>query len=187
MEEMSDIARQSLESIFNRPVTQQEYLYLLSRYPFIELCNHENNYLDLSTPPQVIVADNGWYIFDYGNALFASGNEYLNASYRKRKEEETGEAQGGHGTIVQQFSDIAFLLIDMIEARAWGGIDFLTGYYPMLRMAWIAAELKSLEYYYFEPSVEDYVVYNWVSKIKKKTFYTPDKTKVFKVKSAIKK
>ena len=52
----------------------------------------------------------------------------------------------------------------------------LTGYYPMLRMAWIAAEMSKIGTHHFEPSMEDYVVYNWVDKIKKGKLYPPEKS-----------
>jgi len=172
----SELAKQAFETIFDRPLTRTEFLYLLSRYPFLELCDHENPYLDDTKIPEVIIADNGWRIFDYGNAIFTSGCEWTNAEHRQQKQQESGDDdQGGDGTIVKQFSDVAFFVIDLIAKKGWNGIDFLTGYYPMLRMAWIAAEMKQIAVHHFEPSLEDYVVYNWVDKLKKKTFYPTDK------------
>ena len=171
----SELAKQAFETMFDRELTRTEFLYLLSRYPFLELCDHENPYLDETKMPEVIIADNGWRIFDYGNAIFTSGCEWTNAEYRAQKQEETGEEGGGDGTLVKQYSDVAFLIIDLISKKGWNGIDFLTGYYPMLRIAWIAAEMKGLKVHHFEPSIEDYVVYNWVSKLKNGTFYPTDK------------
>jgi hypothetical protein len=174
-DEISDIAGQAFASIFNRKITQEEYLYLLSRYPFIEVCDDENRFLDNSKLPKRIVAKNGWQIFDYGNAMFASGNEFLNLAHRKQKALEEGEDEGGNGTIVQQFTDVAFLVIQLAKERGWNAINLLNGYYPMLRMAWIAAEIAGIKVENFEPTVEDYVVYNWVDKMKRHLFYPPEK------------
>lgn len=186
VENMSELIKKSLETIFERSITQQEYFYLLGQYPYIELCDHENPYLDQTRAPNIITADNGWHIFDYGNALFSSGNEWVSAARRKKKQMEIEEEESGSGTIIKQFTDIAFLLIEMIEKKGWVGIDFLGGYYSMLRMAWIAAERKKLKYYHFEPTMEDYVVYHWVDKIKNKVLYPPEKPILSTTKRAIK-
>ena len=172
----SELAKQAFETIFDRQITRTEFLYLLSRYPFLEVCDHGNPYLDETKKPKVIIADNGWHIFDHGNAIFTSGCEWTNAIYREQKRIESGDDEGGgDGTLVKQFSDVAFLIIDLIGKKGWKGIDFLTGYYPMLRMAWIAAEINKLKVHHFEPGMEDYVVYNWVDKLKKGNFYPTDK------------
>jgi len=168
-QQISEITQKAFDTIYDRKLTRNEILYLLSRYPFLEICDHENPYLDETIMPEVIIADNGWRIFDYGSAIFTSGNEF--ASYEHGKKSDDEEGGGGHGTIVQQYTDIAFLVIDRVKKKSWQGIDILTGYYPMLRMAWIAAKLAQLETYHFVASAEDYVVYNWVSKMKKGDFY----------------
>lgn len=174
--EISALAKQGFKTIFDRDITREEYLYLLSCYPFIEVCDDTNRFIDNTKLPEVIIAENGWRVFDCGNAIFASGNEYLNLAHRKQKARETGDEEGGgNGTIVQQFTDIAFLVVKMAKARGWPAINLLDGYYSMLRMAWIAAEFAQLKVANFEPTMEDYVVYSWVDKMKKGTFYPPEK------------
>ncbi|MAZ39507.1 MAG: hypothetical protein CMF49_05245 [Legionellales bacterium] len=175
-EQISKITEQAFSTIFDRRLTRSEIVYLLSRYPFLEICDHANPYLDESKMPKVIITDNGWHVFDYGNAIFASGSEFMCYEYgKKSKAEDEDEESGGHGTVVQQYTDVAFFVIDLVQKKRWQSIDILTGYYPMLRMAWIAADMKKIETHHFEPSIEDYVVYNWVDKIKKGKLYPPER------------
>jgi len=169
---LRDEVRSVVANIFEREITPQEFYYLLSRYPYLEICDVDYPYIDKGTKPEIIVASNGWHIYNYGTVIAAGSHELIAMMRVKQKKEEDGE-EGGAGTIVQQYSDVAMEMMDLAKKIGWRLAEIVAGYHPMRRMAWIAGELIDYPLKGFNPSREDYVVYRWVSQIKNKQLYPP--------------
>lgn len=175
----------AVENIFNREITSQEFYYLLSLYPYLEICDADYPYLDEGAIPKIIMAENGWRIFDFDTVLTAGAYElFCRPKVKNTKEEDTDGDNGdngdngdggGHGTIVKQYADIAFEMIDLAIQKGWTGAEIISGFYPMQRIAWIAAAEKGYELKGFEPTPEDYVVQSWVTRIREKKLYPPGK------------
>lgn len=168
----AELSVENFQDLWNRPMTEEEFYYLLGQYPYVML-GADLTIPDLQTrKPSIIRAKNAWPIFDYGDVLLSAGNPYLSLSAKQQALENGEEDDGeGTGTIIQQFTDIAFLLIDMIAERNWTFVYLAEGYYPMLRMAWIAAERKGLRVEGFEATATDYVIARWVNLIQDQEFY----------------
>lgn len=169
--------KQSMDGIFERPITPQEFYYLLSCYPYLIVCNADYPYIDQGKKPIITQAKNGWPIFNFNNVIYAGSNilfAELNGKGKlsvKQKEDD----EGGNGTIVKQFSDVAYEVMALAKQLGWPMIEIVSGFYPMQRMAWIAASEHNYEVKGFEPSVEDEVVRSWVTKLHKGKLYPTEK------------
>lgn len=164
------------QTIFQRDLTPTEFYYLLSRYPYLEICNVDYPYIDNATIPIIHTADNGWKIYDYGSVLATGCYELIGYLYGREKAQQASKdegGEGGNGTIIQQYSDVAFAIINMAIDKGWAAAEIISGFYPMQRMAWIAAKMKGYELKGFTSSVEDHVVSRWVSRLKQGELYPP--------------
>jgi len=169
-----DQVRRASQQIFDRELLEAEKQYLLSRYPFLWIGNMDT---DITQPARLINvthAKNHWPIFDFGHTLLSGCSEIMALLLQhqaQQQDDDAGEGgNGGFGTVVQQFTDVAFELIQLAFERGWTGVEILDGYYSMSRMAWIACEIKQL-HCSFKPTLEDMVVRNWMIHMHEKTFY----------------
>lgn len=159
------------QSIFEREISAKEYYYLLSRYPYLEICNTDYPYIDRGSKPTVTKAKNGWPIYNYGNVIASGCYELLGILYGQEEDDD----EGGHGTIVQQYTDVAYAMVALAIELGWPAVDIVSGFYPMQRMAWIAAELADYKLHKFDPSFEDYAIKNWESARRAGKLYPPEK------------
>ncbi len=176
-----EAAKGAVASVLERPLSPQEFYYLLSCHPYLEICDANNPYIDDKKEPKIYQAKSGWTIVDYGSVL-AAGNSELSArelAMRHKKElQEKGEedddgSQGG--TVSRQIAETAFELIAIAIKNGWDCAEVISGFYPMQRMAWIAAAEKKFAFKGFSPTAEDRVVQNWVMKIRDGKFYPSTK------------
>ncbi len=184
-DKLKDDISKAYESIFSRPITPQEFYFLLSRYPFLQICDADYPYIDAGTEAKVVHAQNGWIMHSYGTVIYSGGHELLlqqlvEMKQRQRQQEREDEGgdggdEGGSGTIVKQYTDVAFEMIELAMLLGWRAAEVITGFYPMQRMAWIAASEHGFSLKGFEPSKEDQVVRNWVMKLRTGTLYPPAK------------
>ena len=73
---MADLNQQAQSQVFNRPVSSREIEYLKNRWRFLQIVSH-----DYRTPLkeiEYIVADSGWIIHNYGDAMSSSPGIWLN-------------------------------------------------------------------------------------------------------------
>ena len=175
--DMESEIQDAMESIFDRPITPQEFYFLLSRYPYLQICDVEHPYIDEGVVPKVTTSPSGWEIHNYGTVV-RSGSYELLAYLTQARLREGGEGEGdigGHGTIVRQYTDVAFMMIQIAIENGWSGAEILSGFYPMQRMAWIAAREAGYSLKGFLASDEDRVVEDWVRRIRKGDLYPPKK------------
>jgi|GEM_PF-3030938 len=170
-------------NIYNRNITPQEFYYLLSRYPYLQLCDANYPYVDQGTQVEILETECGWKVYNY-RTLLASGCHELMAMLlahearfpEKKKEEDEGGSEGGasgSGTIVRQYSETAFEMMLLAKTLGWSAAAVVGGFYGMQRMAWVAGELIDYPLKGFEPTAEDYVVLRWTSSLYEGTLYPP--------------
>jgi hypothetical protein len=165
------------ELIWDRDLTQLEFYYLLSRYPYLELYNRDVLQPAIQPAPQFKKAKSGWIIYDYGDVICSAGAELPIKEIRRlyktllketpssgelRKDEEEGE--GGRGTLQAQTVKTAYEMIQIAYTR-WQQVGIVDGFYGMKRAAWVAAKRFGKNLEGFSPSAEDKVVLYWANKL----------------------
>lgn len=168
--------KQSMDNVFERSVTPQEFYYLLSCYPYLTICNADYPYIDSGTKPTITYAKNGWPILNFNSVICAGSNILFAELNGKKPLSKQDEDEGGNGTIVKQYSDVAYEAMALAHQLGWPTIEILSGFYPMQRMAWIAAMENNYSIKGFDPSIEDEVVRNWVMKMHKGKLYPTEKS-----------
>lgn len=172
-----------------RPMTEDDFYYLVSRYPYLEIADINTEFFAPSQTPEFIKAKNGWVIHNTGNILRAAQPELIGLLHYGydlshagietelfgkhdvlQKDEGDGDGESGVGelkpcgTIVNQLFTVAFEMIDVAQ-HMWSACQIIRGYYPMQRAAWIASQHREYKLEGFEPSPEDEVVSNWIENI----------------------
>ena len=187
IEDMWLKVKEATTNVFERELTVEEFYYLTSCYPYLEICDTDYPFIDDGSKPKIIEMDNGWRIFDFKSVLVSGNSELLQRERTYPKpgrslppgiflddEEDDDDGGGGVGTIVKQYADVAEKMIALAIEREWKAAEVISGYYPMQRLAWIAAREKEYRLKGFDPTAEDFVVAGWVEKLNEKKLYTPD-------------
>lgn len=168
--------KRASQHIFDRELLEAEKQYIRSRYPFVIIANMAASNATTSTLIARTQAKNYWPILDFGDSIVSGCSEIMALLLQHqglkadKGDDEGGSGRGGFGTIVQQFTDVAFDIVQMAVDRNWEGINIIDGYYSMARMAWIACEIKQM-HCTFKPTLEDMVVRNWTIHLQEKSFY----------------
>lgn len=144
-----------------RPATYEEFYHLLSRYAFLDI-HHPDGFKPLTgrLPNRTIKAKSGWIIKDYGDRIQTSAGRLMYGSYL-----DEGKEVKGIGTLVQQYADTAFEVIALAISNGWPSAQVYSGFYGMIRAAWIAADSQKFKLLGFEPTASDEVVKSWVQKL----------------------
>lgn len=144
----------ALDIDWNKPVRHQDLLYLLNKYPFLQIVNTEP---DLSTSSKVnlVTTPNGWVIHDYGDAMSSSPGRSLFGPGSPEVEEEGGEGGEGGGTIVKQLFDTAQAMVLLAIEKKWAGVQIVDGTALMKWAAWMAAEDNQFPVQGYQPSEQD--------------------------------
>jgi hypothetical protein len=139
------------------PIRHQDVLYLLSRYPFLQLVNINAAFPE-EIHPKFVNSESGWVIHDYGDALSASPGELLFGDYSQtlatakaktkkiKKEEDEGGGETGveividKGTVVNLAVITASDMIALAMEKGWAGAEIIAGTALMQWAAWMAAE-----------------------------------------------
>jgi hypothetical protein len=157
------------QDLFNRPLSQEEFYYLLSLYPYITVCDHNNAFIGPDEIPKRLKTENGWNMFVYESAV-CLGTNYL-AAERFQIENDVK----GLGTLSKQGMDAVTEMIEYIKAnKQWETLEIVFGYYPLQRMVWIICTIFGYPVTGFDPRVEDEVVRRWLEKIRKRQLYPPE-------------
>lgn len=168
-------------SVFDREITPQEFYYILSCYPYLEICDADYPYIDDKVEPKITIHENtNWKIIDYGSVLATGACELLTKKYRKPggaraqvEAEAEVEEQEGSGTIALQYQDMAELMINLAMEKGWSRAEIISGFYPMQRIAWILAEEKGYTLKGFDATPEDVVVQGWITRLRQGKLYPP--------------
>ena len=55
-DDMDQAVQEAMETIFDHPITPQEFYFLLSRYPYLQICNADDPFIPEGKEiPEVIV------------------------------------------------------------------------------------------------------------------------------------
>jgi len=175
--QLKKLAEEGKIEALTRPITEDEIYWVLSRWPYLELCDSREPE-DVKPAKAVRVTETavGWKVHDYGNILRTSQNEMLSIKQFEilsgtpgiDEEDEEGGGLGEltrDGTIVQQMVDVAAELIALAKERGWPAVRIMRGFYGMQRAAWVAAQMQEYKLEGFEPGPEDRVVYSWAKRL----------------------
>lgn len=150
------------------PIRNEDILYLVNRYPFLQLISQEPSFSD-ELQPKLIQANSGWIIHDYGDAMSSSPGELLYGDYsaaiktlaKEEEEEEGGEGGGaadlsaGKGTILNQAYLTASQMMAIAIEKGWPGVEIVDGTELMKWAAWMTAEDNNFSLTGYEPSAAD--------------------------------
>lgn len=177
MSEQDDIQQQQqldeIEAIAERvgiPVSElfawnikpQDILYLLRRYPFLQVVDTKVNVEAPDDEPAFITSSSGWTIYDYGNALSASPGLYLFAGGDYTIPVDGDSSSGGDiinpgkGTIVKQAFDTALDMVKIADDRLWEGLLIVDGDPLMQWAAWAEAYDRGFVIEGFNPGEADF-------------------------------
>ena len=179
--------KQATDNIFKRDLTHEEFFYLMSCYPYLEICDADYPYLDQKTKPEIIQLANGWQIFDFKSVLVSSASELQQRRRYPRPgaiippdiigNEEEGE-QGSGGTIVNQYAVVAEQMIILAQQKGWTAAEIISGFYPMQRIAWIISQERHYPLKGFSAGPEDYVIANWIQRLHRRQLYIPEQQSI---------
>ena len=173
-EQIAQAVREARRTLFDRPVTPQEFYALLSLYPYLEVCSKGAFMPPLGTEPTIITTKNGWKIYDYGDVM-ATGCHELIARLWVEEDSEDGGGEGGgdYGTIVKQSAEVVKYMFMLAKQKGWPSSEIISGHYPLQRLYWAFAMLSNYKIDNFNPGLEDYVVLRWIQALEAKTFVMP--------------
>ena len=140
------------------PVKHEDVLYLLGRYPFLQIISTSPNFA-ADMEPKFITAQSGWIIHDYGDAMSTSPGELLFGKTSEQKDDDGGggdsELNAGKGTVVNQAVMTAQEMIALAIQKGWPGVEIIAGTPLMQWAAWMMAEDNKCEVVGFEPTQKD--------------------------------
>lgn len=150
------LAQQALE----RGLSQLEFEYLLTRYPYLELRDANLGELAVSEPVSIVSAQTGWEIHDRGTSIAVGPGRLLFGAYTEDDDEsgDGGVTIAGFGTLEWQAIQSAWELLALAHSR-WASAEIVGGSAAMQRAAWIAAYAYSYDFRGFSPTSHDEAAY----------------------------
>lgn len=168
-ETVSAIIGDATKDIFNRPISREEYLHLLSLYPYVTVCDQANAFIGAEEIPKQLKTKNGWNMFVYKSAICLGTNHFESERFQAEQNLK------GLGTLSKQAMDAATEMIEYIQAeKNWENIEIIFGNYTLQRMVWIMCVMLHHPVSGFDPQIEDEVVRRWSEKIRKRLLYPPE-------------
>ena len=147
-----------------RSISVEEILYLLDHCPFLQIVDTKAALEDQKL--ELVEADSGWVIHNYGDAISSSpggllyGGGYFRILFGDEEDDEGGSGivNPGKGTIVKQAFDTAVQMVVMAHQKGWSGIQIVDGHPLMQRAAWIKASQLNMTVEDFTPDQHDLAV-----------------------------
>lgn len=137
-------------NVYKRYLTDIEFEYLLSLYPFIELINPDHD-IAPAKPATYSQTKQGWVVKDTGNnLLLGPGNRRFGARI-----DDDDDVSGGGSLLMQGILSVESLMLQAIEN--WGQVIVGNGYYPLRRMAWMVGLAHGVHCQGFSPTYDDYM------------------------------
>ncbi|NNM59049.1 MAG: hypothetical protein HKM04_04475 [Legionellales bacterium] len=157
------------QDIFQRPLSSEEFYYLLSLYPYITIADHANAFIGQEEMPKRMKTKNGWNMFVYESAICIGTNYFESQRFQQENNLK------GLGTLSKQGLDAIIEMIDYVRAeKNWETIEIIFGNYTLQRLVWIMCTLTDTPVVGFDPRIEDEVVRRWLEKIRKRLLYPPE-------------
>lgn len=141
---------------WNGPIKHEDVLYLLTRYPFLQIISTDPNFT-ADMEPKFITAQSGWTIHDYGDAMSTSLGPLLFGNNNEDDEGGSGstELNAGKGTVINQAVLAAQEMIALAIQKGWPGVEIIAGSSLMQWAAWMMAEDNKFTLVGFEPTAKD--------------------------------
>ncbi len=172
--QITQAVREAKRTLFERDITPQEFYALLCCYPYLEICAAGASPPPRGTEPKIIVAKNGWKIYDYGDFMATGCHELVAYLWvLEDSEEGGGEGGGDYGTIVKQAAEVVQQMLSLAKQKGWPASEIISGHYPLQRLYWIFADLSGHKVDNFKPGLEDYVVRRWIQALQENRFERP--------------
>jgi hypothetical protein len=147
---------------WQRRISASDMVYLLDQCPFLQITD-TGVQSDTELPAlQIITAQSGWKIHNYGNALSSSpgellfGNPRLKPTRLDAKDDSGGGGDSGTGTMVNQAVITAIQMVEIAIAQGWSGVLLIDGHPLMAWAAWMKTLESDMEMEGFTPTAKDY-------------------------------
>lgn len=149
-------------NVYKRYLTDIEFEYLLSLYPFIEVFSPDIETIDAS-PAKYTKTQAGWHVLDTGTKLVTGPGDLrfgprMGSRVRFHDGDadlESGEDGGGGSLLINGITSTEEVMLQAISR--WEQVIIGEGYYPLKRMAWMVALDHGIEVLGFTPSYDDYM------------------------------
>lgn len=136
---------------WNRPISEEDFQYLLKLYPFVQMINSEAVWEE-TVIPQFSESPCGWLIHDYGQAMSVSRGEYLYGDSHPHLRDKAADSSG---TVVKQTFDTADAMVAKAIEKGWAGIDIIAGTDFMKWSIWVATQIRDYPLIGYEPTKQD--------------------------------
>jgi hypothetical protein len=145
-------------------INAHDVLYLLNRCPYLQIVDTKVSVTEPEEEPRIILAESGWNIYDYGNALSTSPGLLLfaggNFKIPVEDDDDSGDGGGivnpGKGTIFNQAFTTALEMIRIADERLWEGLLIVDGHPLMQWAAWAEAYDRGFVVEGYTPTEKDY-------------------------------
>ena len=163
---LSDVSEQmgfdlfeDLESMMIRGVSVSDVMYLLSRYPFVQLVDGGDN-ATVFEHVKIVKTPKGFDICHYGDSMASSaGRLMFGRGHASRGQDQGDDGEGGSGldvgTIVRQRYITAQHMIELALEQEWASVHVVDGYHDMARDVWIEGQRQGMMVTGFLPSEQD--------------------------------
>lgn len=163
---LSDVSEQmgidfvgDLEAMMTRGVSVSDVMYLLSRYPFVQLVDGGDN-ATVFEHVKIVKTPKGFDICHYGDSMSSSaGRLMFGSDHASRGHDEGDGGEGGSGldvgTIVRQRYMTAQHMIELALEQEWASVHVVDGHHDMARDVWIEGQRQGITVTGFLPSEQD--------------------------------
>ena len=145
------------DDLIARGLTKSDVLWLLDHCPFVQLTDGNQQAKPLDQV-EVMTAETGWMIHNYGDAMSSSPGRLLFGSGFSVSDDDEGS--GGFqavGTVVRQRYMTAREMVAIALKQGWGSVYLVDGHPKMMRDIWIESQTQGITVIGYEPSDEDFV------------------------------
>ncbi|OGT33353.1 MAG: hypothetical protein A3C44_03970 [Gammaproteobacteria bacterium RIFCSPHIGHO2_02_FULL_39_13] len=126
-------------------VSNDDILYLAKKWSFLQIVESSGKFKPFDKP-ELITAQSGWTIINYGDAMATSPGKFLYGGGFFRFSSDEDEDEGGSGvvnpkkgTIVKQAFDSAAEMVRLAKELGWDGVQIVDGHPDMQEAVWVEA------------------------------------------------
>ncbi len=147
-----------LKVLSERGVSVEDALWMLDRFPFVQLTDGYKKASALDDVQLVPAPSSNWIILNYGDAMSSSPGRLLFGGGYSSDDDDEGGGSGGLqalGTIVRQRYMTARDMVALAIQQEWGAVYIVDGHPKMMRDVWIESQAQGITVIGYEPSEAD--------------------------------
>ncbi len=146
-----------IDEVSKRGVTVEDLLWILDRFPFVQLTDGEKKAEPLPEVEVRSAPSSGWDIHNYGNAMSSSPGRLL---FGSSSSDDSGDDEGSgglqvFGTIVRQRYMTARDMVALAIDQGWGAVYVVDGHPKMMRDIWIESQAQGITVIGYKPTEAD--------------------------------